>query len=233
MEHNSNTDKLYKIRHSLAHVLAQAVLELRPGTKLAFGPPIDNGCYYDFDFQEPISSDDFPKIEKTMRRIINEKQEFVESKRPLNEAIDFLQSNSEDFKVEYCKELGEQGETEIGFYENGSFIDMCAGPHLKYTSEIPRDCFKIDSLAGAYWRGDEKNPQLTRIYCLAFENKKELKDYQQKRELAKQRDHRKLGKEQEYFMISDQVGQGLPLWLPYGNVTVSYTHLTLPTIYSV
>ena len=218
MEHNSNTDKLYKIRHSLAHVLAQAVLEIRPGTKLAFGPPIDNGCYYDFDFKEPISSDDFPKIEKTMRRIINEKQEFVESKRPLNEAIDFLQSNSEDFKVEYCKELGEQGETEIGFYQNGSFIDMCAGPHLQYTSEIRGDCFKIDSLAGAYWRGNEKNPQLTRIYCLAFENKKDLKEYTKNRELAKQRDHRKLGKEQEYFMISDQVGQGLPLWLPYGNV---------------
>ena len=210
-------DNLYKIRHSLAHVLAQAVLEIKPGTKLAFGPPVDNGCYYDFDFDSPVSSDDFKEIEKKMRKIINQKQEFTESKKSVSEAIDYLESIGETYKVEYCKELIEKGE-EIGFYTNGSFTDMCAGPHVTHTGEIPADCFKIDSLAGAYWRGDEKNKQLTRIYCLAFNSKAELKEYAKNRELAKARDHRKLGKELELFTISDEVGSGLPLWLPNGTI---------------
>lgn len=218
MKHSEANDKLYRIRHSVAHVLAQAVLTLRPKARLAFGPPVDNGCYYDFDFNEPLSSDDFTEIEKNMRRIIGEKQEFVASKKSLKEAVEYLKSRGENYKSEYCQELGERGETEIGFYENGSFIDMCAGPHVEHTGKIPADCFKIDSLAGAYWRGDEHNKQLTRIYCLVFNNKKELKDYTEKRELAKQRDHRKLGKELELFTISDEVGSGLPLWLPNGTV---------------
>ena len=211
-------EKLYKIRHSLAHIMAQAVLEIRPDTKLAFGPPIDNGCYYDFDFTNPISSEDFQDIEKRMRRIISEKQQFINSKKSYEDTISYLKSQGENYKVEYCKELKDKGETEFGFYQNGPFIDMCAGPHMENTGQVPSDCFKIDTLAGAYWRGDEKNKQLTRIYCLAFSNKQELKDYLEKRELAKQRDHRKLGKELEIFTISDEVGAGLPLWLPNGTV---------------
>ena len=210
-------DKLYCIRHSLAHVLAQAVLELRPNTRLAFGPPIDNGCYYDFHFDEgSLVPDDFAEIEKKMRRIIGERQPFVRSERTVAEAITHLKEHNQTFKVEYCEELGEGGETTIGFYKNGPFEDMCAGPHVEHTGKIPPDCFKIDSLAGAYWRGSEKNPQLTRIYCLAFENAPNLKSYIEQRQLALERDHRKLGKELELFVISDKVGSGLPLWTPNG-----------------
>lgn len=211
-------DRLYKIRHSLAHVLAQAVLELRPGAKLAFGPPIDTGCYYDFMFDTPLTSDDFPEIEKRMRRIIGERQEFVGAKRSAAEALAYLERTGQQFKHEYCAELVAQGESEIGFFTNGPFEDMCAGPHVDHTGAIPPDCFAIDSLAGAYWRGSEKNPQLTRVYCLAFNNKIELKEYLEKRKLAQERDHRKLGKELELFLISDQVGPGLALWMPNGTV---------------
>ena len=211
-------DPLYKIRHSLAHVLAQAVLQVRPKSKLAFGPPIETGCYYDFLFDTPLTPEDFSDIEKRMRKIIAERQEFKESKMKSDEAIAHLKSKGEQFKVEYCEELKGKGETEIGFFVNGSFEDMCRGPHVKHTGEIPPDCFKIDSLAGAYWRGDEKNPQLTRIYVVAFENRGKLDDYLKRRELAKQRDHRKLGKELDLFLISDMVGPGLPLWMPNGTI---------------
>lgn len=209
---------LYKIRHSLAHVMAQAVLELRPGAKLAFGPPVDNGCYYDFDFSEPVTPEMFADIESRMRRIIKERQKFVQSSRPALEAIEHLRKAGQGYKVEYCEELHARGEKEIGFYVNGPFEDMCAGPHLADTGEIPSNCFKLDSVAGAYWRGSEKNPMLTRIYCLAFETKEQLDQYITQRELALQRDHRKLGKELELFMISDKVGAGLPMWTPNGTV---------------
>lgn len=209
---------IYKLRHSLAHVLAQAVLELRPDSQLAFGPPVDNGCYYDFLFSAPLSTDDFEDIETRMRRIIRERQPFSASARPAAEAIEYLREKGQLFKVEYCEELASRGETEIGFYVNGSFEDMCAGPHLQHTGEIPNDCFAVDTLAGAYWRGDEKRPQLTRIYCLAFNNRKELEAYKERRRLAQERDHRKLGKELELFMLADEVGAGLPLWMPKGTV---------------
>lgn len=218
MQENQDHSPLYKIRHSLAHVLAQAVLELRPEARLAFGPPIDTGCYYDFDLEKPLSDEDFEEIEKRMQRIIQEKQEFQFEAKSAAEAVEYLKSRGEHYKVEYCQELIQRGESEIGFYTNGPFTDMCGGPHLTHTGEIPKNCFKIDSLAGAYWRGDEKNPQLTRVYVLAFNDKSELKDYIARRELARQRDHRKLGKELELFTFSDQVGPGLPLWMPNGTV---------------
>lgn len=210
-------DHLYKVRHSLAHVLAQAVLEVRPNSQLAFGPPIDNGCYYDFLFDTPLTSDDFKDLEKRIRKIIGQKQKFETYSLPKDEAIKYLEDTGQKFKVEYCRELASQGETEISFYKNGPFVDMCAGPHLEFTSEIPNDCFKIDSLAGAYWRGDEKNPQLTRIYCLAFENKDALNKYLEQRRLAEERDHRKLGRELDLFSINHEtVGAGLILWHPKG-----------------
>jgi threonyl-tRNA synthetase len=218
MKPQEEHDHLYKIRHSLAHVLAQAVLEIRPTAKLAFGPPVDNGCYYDFLFDEPITPENFKDIEKRMRKIIGQRQQFSASKMKLSDAIESLKSQNQNFKVEYCQELGERGETEIGFYTNGPFTDMCAGPHLNDTGEIPSDAFCIDSLAGAYWRGSEKNPQLVRLYCLAFENKQKLNEYIERRKLAQERDHRKLGKELELFIFSDQVGPGLPLWTPNGTV---------------
>lgn len=216
MKAHSEQDHLYKVRHSLAHVMAQAVLELRPKAKLAFGPPIENGCYYDFLFEEPLTPEMFDDIESRMRRIIDEKQPFVGSKRPAHDAIEHLRKLGQQFKVEYCEELASQGEKEIGFYVNGPFEDMCAGPHVAHTGEIPKDGFKLESLAGAYWRGSEKNPQLTRIYCVAFEKKAELEAYLEKRKLALERDHRKLGRELELFIIADQVGPGLPLWTPNG-----------------
>lgn len=212
-----DADNLYKIRHSLAHVLAQAVLEVRPKAKLAFGPPVDNGCYYDFLFDAPLTPEDFSDLENRMRRIIKEAQVFTGSKMPARDAVHHLQELGQGFKVEYCEELITQGEKEIGFYRNGPFEDMCAGPHLPDTSKIPADAFKIDTLAGAYWRGDEKNPQLTRIYCLAFESKSALDDYLKLREQAEARDHRKLGKELDLFSINhEQVGGGLILWHPKG-----------------
>jgi threonyl-tRNA synthetase len=215
----TNTDPLYALRHSIAHVLAQAVLQIRPNAKLAFGPPIDTGCYYDFDFDTPLTPDDFKAIEKAMKKIIGQRQPFEQSSRTVAEAVEYLKGRDEQYKVEYCEELANRGESEIGFYVNGPFEDMCAGPHLNHTGEIPADCFKIDSLAGAYWRGDEKNKQLTRIYCLAFSNREELKTYIDKRELARARQHRKLGKDLDLYSIDhDGVGSGLILWHPKGGL---------------
>lgn len=211
-------DQLYKVRHSLAHIMAQAVLKIRPNAKLGFGPPIDTGFYYDFLFDSPVTDQDFAEIEKLMRKIIAERQEFSQKARPGPEAVKYLNERGEPFKAEYCEELLSGGETEIGFFTNGPFEDMCRGPHVKHTGEVPPDCFKLDSVAGAYWRGDEKNVQMTRLYALAFNNRKELDEFIHKRELAKQRDHRKLGKELELFTIVDEVGPGLPLWLPHGTV---------------
>lgn len=197
--------------------MAQAVLQLRPKAKLAFGPPIDTGCYYDFDLEEPLTENDFKEIEKRMRKIIGQKQEFVASSRSATEAIRYLEEQGESYKVEYCKELIERGESKLGFYVNGPFEDMCAGPHVAHTGEIDPKCFKIDSIAGAYWRGDEKNKQLTRLYLLAFENQERLKNFVDKRELARARDHRKLGQELDLFSIDhDGVGSGLILWHPKG-----------------
>ncbi len=214
-----NTDPLYALRHSLAHVLAQAVLQIRPNAKLAFGPPVDTGCYYDFDLDTPLTPDDFKTIEKAMKKIIGQRQPFEQSSRSVADAVEHLKDRQEQYKVEYCEELAARGETEIGFYVNGPFEDMCAGPHLNHTGEIPADCFKIDSLAGAYWRGDENNKQLTRIYCLAFSNKDDLKSYIDKRELARAREHRKLGKELDLYSIDhDGVGSGLILWHPKGGL---------------
>ena len=210
-------DDLYKRRHSLAHIMAQAVQKLYPGTKLAFGPPVDNGFYYDFLFEKPIGEDELPAIEKEMRRIINEKQTFEFSAPDNQEAIQNLDRQGEYLKAEYARELVERGE-KLTFYRNGPFEDLCAGPHVEHTGQVPTDCFALDSLAGSYWRGNEKREQLTRIYGLAFNSKAELKEYQRLREEAKKYDHRKLGKELEIFLLSDFIGPGLPLWLPNGTV---------------
>ena len=219
MKSSEDTEsQLYKIRHSLAHVMAQAVLQVRPKAKLAFGPPIENGFYYDFDLGEPLSPEDLPEIEKRMRAIIKEKQKFESFTRPADEAVKYLEGVGEAYKVEYCQELIAKGEKEIGFYRNGSFEDMCRGPHVSHTGELPADAFALDNIAGAYWRGDDKRPQLTRLYAFAFESKKELEEYQERRKLARERDHRKLGSELELYTVREEVGPGLILWLPNGTV---------------
>ncbi len=205
-------DPLYLnvLRHTASHVLAQAVLRLYPNTKLAIGPAIENGFYYDFDFEQPISSADIEKIEKEMEKIASEKLELKRFLLSREEAL--AKMKEQPYKQELISELPE-GE-EISFYQQGEFTDLCAGPHLKTTGEIRH--FKILSITGAYWRGSEKNKMLTRIYATAFAKKQDLEDYLVQLEEAKKRDHNKLGRELELFATSDVIGQGLPILLPKG-----------------
>ena len=210
-------EALHRIRHSLAHVMAQAVQELYPGTLLGFGPPIEDGFYYDFLFPEPISDGDLKGIQKRMQKIIKSGQEFEQEELPVAEALARLEGMQEPHKIEYARELVEtRGLETLGFYSNGPFVDMCEGPHVANTKELPVTGFKLHSLAGAYWRGDEKNVMMTRIYAYAFESKEKLKEYAAAVEQAQKRDHRKLGQALDLYVIDDRVGKGLPLWLPKG-----------------
>ncbi|HPO11805.1 MAG TPA: threonine--tRNA ligase [Candidatus Hydrogenedentes bacterium] len=214
-------DSLYKIRHSLAHIMAQAVLEVRPEAKLAFGPPVEHGFYYDFDFGgNPLGEADLEDIENRMRRIIKQKQPFERFFLPLSEAEGLLKQTDQEYKIEYARELVESGKAQgdLSFYTNGAFTDMCEGPHLAHTGEVPKNCFKLDRISGSYWRGDEKRPMLARIYGLAFGSAEELKDFIERRKLAMERDHRKLGDELDLFIQDEEVGVGLPMWMPNGAV---------------
>ena len=205
-------DPLYLnvLRHTASHVLAQAIMRLYPDTKLAIGPSIDNGFYYDFDFTTPVNAGDIDKIEKEMAKIAQEK---LQLKRYLLSKEDALKKMADQpYKQELINELPDN--EEISFYEQGEFTDLCAGPHLTSTADIKH--FKILSITGAYWRGSEKNKMLTRIYATAFNKKQELDDYLVQLEEAKKRDHNKLGRELELFTTSDVIGQGLPIMLPKG-----------------
>jgi len=213
-------DDLYKIRHSLAHVMAQAVLEMRPGSKLGFGPPVDNGFYYDFILSEPLTESDFKELEKRMRKIINQDQAFEEENLPYDAAMARIDDMGEPYKREYAQELFDTRPEmdRLRFYRNGPFLDMCEGPHVPSTGVIPADGFKLRSIAGAYWRGDHRNVMMTRLYAWAYESKAELKDAIRAHEEALKRDHKKLGRELGLFRIDEQVGKGLPLWMPNGTV---------------
>jgi len=207
-------EKLHNLRHSLAHLMAAAVLELYPETKTTIGPVIEDGFYYDFEFSSPISDKDLPKIEKKMKEILKSWKEFSHEEKTEKEAKEFFQDN--EYKIELINDISDKKE-KITFYTCGNFTDLCRGGHLENpTKEIKDGCFKLDRVAGAYWRGDEKNKMLTRIYGLAFETKEELEKYLNQREEAKKRDHRKLGKELDLFHIDEKVGSGLPLWHPRG-----------------
>src|SRR3989339_1104765 len=212
-------EQIHKARHSASHMLAAAVLELYPGTKLGIGPVIENGFYYDFQFPEGvvISDADLKDIEKKMKHLIKQGHKFARKEMSADEAR--KQEKGEKFKLELIDELDEKGE-QISFYESGPFHDLCAGPHVESTKEIPADGLKLEKIAGAYWRGDEKREMLTRIYGLLFATRQELDDYLKMLEEAKKRDHRKLGKELEIFMFDDEVGPGLPLWLPNGGIII-------------
>ncbi len=220
----SEIDDLYCIRHSLSHVLAQAVLNLWPDTKLAIGPPIDTGCYYDFMFAEPISDDDFKRLGKEMRTIINKGQTFEFTTLSIDDALAFWKERKQQFKIELIEDLAKKGETEVTNYTNidrdgnETFVDLCKGGHVQNLKDIPADGFKLHSLAGAYWRGDESREQLTRIYVHAFGSKDDLKAHQVMLNEAKKRDHRKLGKALDLFTFSELVGPGLPLWSPRGTL---------------
>lgn len=217
--HGDAAAQLYRIRHSLAHVLAQAVLQLRPGSTLGFGPPIEDGFYYDFVLSAPITEEDFPEIEKKMKHIIKQSQKFESEDLSYAEAMQRLTDMQEPYKKEYAAELCQKkGLTALSFYRNGTFVDMCEGPHVANTREIPLGAFRLRNVAGAYWRGDSRNAMMTRIYAWAFLSKEELEAHVKAHHEALARDHKKLGKELDIFVLDDDIGRGLPLWLPNGTV---------------
>ncbi|MFA5754299.1 MAG: threonine--tRNA ligase [Patescibacteria group bacterium] len=206
-------------RHSLAHLLAAAVKELWPSAKLAIGPAIETGFYYDIDFGETkISESDFKEIEKKMSHLIKQNLEFSRREEAIASALTAAQKAGETYKAELIADLQTQGEKIVSFYKVGGFEDLCRGPHIDSTNQIKPGSFKLNKLAGAYWRGDEKNKMLTRIYGLAFDTKEELEGYLHLLEEAEKRDHRKLGKELGLFVFSDLVGPGLPLYTHKGAI---------------
>ena len=233
-----NEDKLHAMRHSLAHIMAAAVQRLWPEAKFGVGPVVENGFYYDIDLGDvKISEQQFGKIEKTMRRIIAENQDFVKSLKPIDDAIAWASDSNQPYKVELLNDLKRAGTTvasdlddaamgtiaegdgvldEVSFYTNGNFTDLCRGPHVASTKDI--GAFKLMRVAGAYWRGNENNPQMQRLYGVAFGTQEELDLYLERLELARQRDHRKLGRELDLYTTSQLVGVGLPLFTPRGTI---------------
>ncbi len=205
-------DALYKVRHSAAHLLAQAVGELYPGVKYAIGPPIEDGFYYDFDLPEPLGEGDFERIEAKMREFATQDLALERSELSREEAKTLLANLEQPYKVELIDDIPD--EEAISFYRQGDWADLCRGPHVPSTGHLKH--FKLLHTAGAYWRGSEKNKMLTRIYGTAWESQADLDDYLNRLEEAKKRDHRVLGRELGLFMFSHEVGAGLPLWLPKG-----------------
>jgi threonyl-tRNA synthetase len=205
--------KIEKIRHSLAHILAYAVQELYPQTKFGIGPAIENGFYYDFDLPKKIGQEDLPKIERKMKELIKQEIKFKKKEISKKEAEELFKD--QPYKLELIKEI--EGEN-VSIYESGKFVDLCAGPHVRSTKEIDPDAFKLIKIAGAYWRGNEKNPMLTRIYGIAFETREELENYLRIQEEAEKRDHRVLGQKLELFLFDEKVGAGLPIWMPKGAI---------------
>jgi threonyl-tRNA synthetase len=215
LEQRDRMTDLQRLRHSAAHVMATAVLRLWPETLLDIGPPTDEGFYYDFDHPtHRFSPEDFAKIEEEMSRVVKENQVFEKSVKTREEAQAFFEANQQKYKVERLADIPE-GEP-VSFYQNGEFIDLCAGPHVVRTGNVK--AFKLLKVASAYYRGNEKNPQLQRIYGTAFSNKTELAAWIQAQEEAKRRDHRRIGKEMGLFTISPRVGPGLVLWMPKGGL---------------
>ncbi len=233
-----NQDQLHAMRHSLAHIMASAIQKVRPQAKFGVGPVVENGFYYDVDLgEEKISEDDFEGLEAEMKKIISEDQTFERFTLPVDQAISWAQETGQPYKVELLNDLKRAGTTvakdlspdelgtiasddsaveEVSFYKNGNFTDLCRGPHVESTGKV--GAFKLMRVAGAYWRGKETNPQMQRLYGVAFETEKELRTYLNMLEEAKKRDHRKLGAELDLFTFSPLVGSGLPLFTPRGTV---------------
>lgn len=210
-------ENLFKVRHSLSHLLAGAVLSFYPDVKIAIGPAIDTGFYYDFEFSAPISDKDLGKIEQKMRELSKKWSTFEKKEITIAEAKEIFAG--QPYKLELIADIEKEGSTPT-VYMSGEFTDLCAGPHVTTTKEIPSGCFKLERVAGAYWRGNEANKMLTRIYGLAFETKGKLEEHIKLLEEAEKRDHRKLGKELKIFTFDEDVGAGLPLWLPNGTVLI-------------
>lgn len=210
-------DKLEILKHSTAHVLAAAVLEMFPEAKFGIGPATENGFYYDFDLPRTLIPEDLPLLEEKMKKIISENHKFERAEVSATEAKNDFKKLGQDYKLELIKDLEKTGE-KISIYKSGSFVDLCSGPHLDSAGEIKADAFKLTKISGAYWKGDEKNPQMQRIYGVVFESKKELDEYLKMLEEAEKRDHKKLGKELGLFIFSELVGPGLPLYTPAGAI---------------
>jgi len=205
------------LRHSISHVLAAAVKELYPTVKFGIGPAIEDGFYYDFGFNSPMSDSDLPKIQKKMVEIIKRNDKFVQEIVTKEKAKEIFKDQK--YKLELIFDLAKE-EQKISIYHLGSFTDLCKGPHIKSASEIPNGCFQLIKLAGAYWKGSEQNTMLTRIYGIAMESKTALDKYLNQLEEAKKRDHRVLGEKLELYLIDDEVGAGLPIWMPKGEALI-------------
>jgi len=219
LDQRSQMDELMRLRHSCAHIMATAVLRLWPETQLDIGPAIEDGFYYDFDLKHRFTPNDFPKIEEEMRKITKENQVFEKSIKTREEARAYFESKGQKFKLERLGDIPE-GEA-ISFYQNGEFVDLCAGPHVMRTGNVKPGGLKLLKVASAYFRGNEKNPQLQRLYGTAFKNKEELDAWVTLQEEAKKRDHRKIGADMGLFAFdAEYVGPGLALWLPKGTVLV-------------
>ncbi|HLA25994.1 MAG TPA: threonine--tRNA ligase, partial [Patescibacteria group bacterium] len=210
------SDKLESMRHSLAHLLASAVLEMFPEAKLGIGPVIENGFYYDFELPRTLMPEDLPLLEQKMREIIRANVPFVREELSSEEALKLFSKINQPYKTELINNLRTENIKTVSLYKTGPFVDLCRGPHIQTTKEIPLDSFKLTKIAGAYWKGSEKNKMLQRVYGVAFSAKNELKEYMEKLREAEKRDHRKLGKELDLFITSELVGAGLPLWTPKG-----------------
>lgn len=227
-QQNYHETPLYRIRHSAAHIMAQAVLEFYPEAKYTIGPPVENGFYYDFDLPEPLKEEDLARIEKRMRQVIAGQHTFNKKVLSAAEAREIFKD--QPYKLELIEGLEKGGfdeygnpldvKPEISIYQHDTFTDLCRGPHVENTRQINPSAIKLMSIAGAYWRGDENNRMLTRIYGTAWEKPDDLKHYLNMLEEAKKRDHRKLGKELDIFVFDDEVGPGLPLWLPNGGIMI-------------
>jgi threonyl-tRNA synthetase len=202
---------IQRMRHSAAHVMAEAVQDLFPGARFAIGPAIEDGFYYDMELPRPLTPDDLPAIEERMRQSIAANHPFVQSKWPREKALEYFKQRDQPYKVEIIENLPD---AEVGIYQQGPFLDLCRGPHVASTGEI--GAVKLLRVAGAYWRGDEHRPMLQRLYGTAWFTQEELDAYLERLEEARRRDHRKIGKDLDLFMISDEIGAGLPLWLPKG-----------------
>lgn len=231
--------KLDKIRHSLAHIMAAAVQKLHPEAKFGVGPVVENGFYYDIDLANTLDLKDLKQIKKEMKKLISQKLEFIKEEWPIDEAIKYFKAQKQDYKVELLKDLKTKGTTAVAdagdselvdnsvekittvsVYKTGNFVDLCRGPHVKNSSEIGVDAFDLTKISGAYWRGKENNPQMQRIYGVAFNSKTELENYNQMIIEAEKRDHRKLGQQLDLFTFSDLVGPGLPMYTPRGTVLI-------------
>ena len=240
MEQN---EKQQMYRHSMSHVLAKAIKQLYPEVKVAIGPAIDNGFYYDFD-NLTLSQEDFPRIEEKMKEIINKNEDFVRAEVTKEQALEMFKD--EPYKTELINELP-AGETITVYHTGEDFYDLCRGPHVENTKFLRGFAYKINRVSGAYWRGSEKNKMLTRVYVYGFLNKEDLKECLRLEQEAKERDHRKLGKELNIFMTSELVGKGLPIWLPHGyiirrelsdyiinkEIELGYQHVMTPSLGNV